>query len=157
MARFAAILFVVGSMLFAQTWAGVIPGRWEKVETIPNGLPIIVVLKAGDRVQGTFLQADDRSVQLENSRGIVVTLPKDAISRIRSREKFENDGLANGTIIGAIAGVGVSIVPLLIAVDDHATGAGLISMGFVTGTGVALGMGIDALIKAPAVFFEAAE
>jgi hypothetical protein len=157
MVRFAAVSLTLVSVLTFEIQAGVIPGRWEKVETIPRGLPIVVILTGGDRMEGTFQRADHRSVQIETSRGVALSFPKDGISLIRSQDKFDNDGLANGVIIGAVAGAGASIPLFLIAVDDNATGAGLIEMAFVTGTGMAIGMGIDALIKAPAVFYRAPE
>lgn len=153
MVRLAAVLLAVVSVLTTEIQASVIPGRWEKVATIPQGLPIVVILTGGDRIEGTFVRTDDRSVQLENARGVPVALPKSTISMIRTQDKFENDGLGNGAIIGGAVGAAVSIVPFLIAVEDNATASGFISMGFVTGTGMAIGMGIDALIKAPVVFY----
>ncbi len=155
MVRFAAVLLTLVSVPASEIQAGIIPGRWEKVETIPQDLPIIVILTGGDRIEGAFQRADDHSVQLETSRGVPLSVPKDGISLIRSQDRFENDGLANGVIIGSVVGIGASIPLFLIAVNDNATGAGLIEMGFITGTGMAIGMGIDALIKAPAVFYEA--
>lgn len=43
-------------MVTATLQAAVIPGRWEKVETLDKGFQIVLLLKSGERIDCLFLR-----------------------------------------------------------------------------------------------------
>ena len=52
--RTVVISLIFVALLAVPAQAQIIPGRWEKVETIKSGPPITVELKNGDQLEGQF-------------------------------------------------------------------------------------------------------
>lgn len=154
-------LFVFWALLL-MGWAGVIPGRWEKVDSLASGTEVIVVLESGETIEGTYLKSDEGSVHLGTSPVIERTFPKTSISRVVSRQKVD-DRLRNGTLIGAGLGFGAGFLAL-VAYNKSETASGSIwggesnasylGAGLVgAGVGAAAGAVIDKLHKTPEEFY----
>ena len=52
--RIQIVSLILMGLISMRAHAEVIPGRWEKVSDLELGAPIIVGLKNGDQVEGTF-------------------------------------------------------------------------------------------------------
>ena len=70
--------------------AGVIPGRWEKVDALQPGKEIIVTLKAGDRIESTFTGLGSEELILTELK-----VPRSEVRKIVRREKYD-DGILIG-------------------------------------------------------------
>ena len=93
----------------ASLQAGVVPGRWEKLDSQPPGKEIIVTLKTGDRMECTFKSSgpDDLTVTDHQSGG-ERSIPKSEVRKIVSRDKYADpawDGALYGAGVGAAAGL----------------------------------------------------
>ena len=132
--------------------AQVIPGRWEKVSALQVASPITVELKDGDRIKGHYedLSATDVMLVTHFSRAVI---PREDIETITTQPE---DGLANGTLIGA--GVGAGLMGAWAAVPSYDFNAlGVVLMASI---GLAIGAGFgavgDAIVKPmPIVLYEA--
>jgi hypothetical protein len=135
--------------------AGVIPGRWEKVESLEEGYPIIVTLKGWERIKGAFDGLDRESLLIKKNNQQKLDLPKTAVIKVESQERTNNDSLINGPMWGAILGGGLSALGM--ALNDDVLPpdeiAGVIALS--AGLGAGIGFVGDVLIKTPEVFYEA--
>jgi len=150
----AALVFV----LFWQT----IPGRWEKVDRLPASTPIIVTLKNGQVVNGTFRATSENAVTIAADTGSDINIARTDIQKIvkpRGRDR-----LRNGVLIGT--GVGFASGFLALFAFDRAvtesgyrfdaeavglyTQAGLIGAGI----GAAVGAITDAAIKGEELLYQ---
>ena len=52
--RIQLVSLILAGLISMPAQAEVIPGRWEKVADLDLGTPIIVELKNGDQVEGSF-------------------------------------------------------------------------------------------------------
>ena len=148
--RFVALVMV--GLMAMPLRAGVIPGRWEKVSTLPVASPITVELKDGDRIKGHYegLSVTDVMLVTHFSRAVI---PKEDIEAITTQPE---DSLSNGTLIGAGVGAG------LMGVWAAAASSDLSALGAVwmLTTGLAIGAGLGAVGDAiekpkPIVLYEA--
>lgn len=83
--------------------AEVVPGRWEKLDSSYPGKPIIVTLKAGDRIEGTFNSSGLDYLAVLTQGGTELRVPKSQVREVISGEKYD-DGTRDGTLIGLVAG-----------------------------------------------------
>ena len=137
--------------------AAVVPGRWEKVDSLPPGQQIIVTLKAGDSIECSLKESETDDLTVVTSTGSELKLAKSEVRKIVSAEKT-GDSLLNGTLIGAGVGGAISILPFIIIgarsdVDLSAENMGLI--GLLIGGGAAVGLAADAAIKGHEVLYQA--
>ena len=132
------------ALLLMNSWlcAGVVPGRWEKVEGLEQGSTIIVTLVTGDTVQGEF-----NCLKVGSLRMTVDTqeqeFPKSAVSRISQLEmgwsRKKRVGICG--LIGFAAGFALGCAGAANAADQDNMPAGeTIKCGFAIG-GVGAGIG----------------
>ena len=86
--------------------ADVIPGRWEKVEQLPNGTAIWVELFSGDRLQGSLSSLSSQTLRIRALGGSEQDLPRAAIRKIFETGGPFDDPLWDGIAVGA--GVGAA-------------------------------------------------
>jgi hypothetical protein len=97
-AAFTALLLAAGVAR-----AEVIPGRWDRVARLETDTPVIVKLKAGERMHCSFQSLNQEDVDLIDDVGNERRIPRDEILEIESFEKTE-DSLKNGAGYGAVFG-----------------------------------------------------
>ena len=85
--------------------AGVIPGRWEKVDAQPRTAGLEVVLNSGERINCFFKGSDSDSLTIADPVEGERRLPKSAVARIETA-RDGRDTVADGTLIGFGAGAG---------------------------------------------------
>ena len=137
--------------------AGVIPGRWEKLDSQPPGKEIIVTLNSGDRMEYTFKSSGPDDLTVTDPSGTERKVPKSEVQTIDSVEKT-GDSLLNGTLIGAGVGGAISLFPLIYTMIRSDTDVGAGTMAFVGATigfGAGMGAGIDAVYRRPEVLYQA--
>ena len=137
--------------------AKVIPGRWEKVDALQPGKQIIVTLKAGDRIEGSFRSSGTDNVTVVILTGGEVKIAKPEVQQIMSREKVK-DSLNNGAIVGIGIGLGIVLAGLAIAASGE--GEVLPSAKWAApllgiGAGLSAGIAIDASHQETEVLYEA--
>jgi hypothetical protein len=109
------LMIVTVAVLIAMTsvlQAAVIPGRWEMVEALKTGTPIIVTIKAGDRIECSLDSTSSDDLTVSDREGIQRKLPKAGIIKIVSMEEYDDPvwdgpvyGLGIGFGLGALVGV----------------------------------------------------
>ncbi len=144
--------------------ADVIPGRWEIVDGLKPGTPIIVKLKAGDRMEGILKGSSPANLTFIDVTGNEVKLTETEILRVESAEKTK-DSLKNGALIGAGLGAAGGFAALY-GFANQVTSSGPIwdaeSAGFFiaaalagAGIGALAGLAVDASIKGKKVLYKA--
>lgn len=95
----------VAALLLLSQWlaAGVIPGRWEKVDALPPGNEVYVSLQDGSRVRGRLLARSAQEIALDTQDG-EARVPLEAVSRVAVAVE-RPDRLVNGTLLGLAAGL----------------------------------------------------
>ena len=133
--RTVAIVLILVGLLSVPAQAQVIPGRWEKIEALGVGPPIIVDLKSGDRLEGKFAALSPSELSLRNGSA-QAAIPRADIRRITTREP---DPLTNGILIGAGIGGGIAgaIGPLS---NDWHPGSRVLMALMGAGIGAAIGV-----------------
>ena len=125
-------------------YGAVTPGSWEQVSALQPGAPLVVTTNSGQRLAGVFDALDSTTLRLIAAPGTPVIVQRSEIARIAA--PATSDGLTNGTLIGAGAGLGVALAILgaLGSQDGYVlpsakTGAPLL----LAGVGGLVGMLID--------------
>ncbi len=135
--------------------AGVIPGRWEKLDAQPSGKQIVVTLKTGDRMECAFKESGNDELTVVTSTGNEMTIAKSEVLRISSLEKHD-DPATNGTLIGLAAGFAVGIA--VIAGEEDFTVLGrLVFGGLGAAIGSLVGYAADKAHKGTEVLYQARE
>ena len=156
---FAALLLTTATVR-----AEIVPGRWELVDRLESDTPIIIKLKAGERMECSFKGSNPEEVIFIDDVGTERSIPKSEILKIESSERT-GDSLKNGAGYGAVIGAAGAVIGLL-AYANSVTASGPIidseSAGYFVGAGlVGAGIGalggiaLDASIKGRKVFFKA--
>ena len=160
----SVVAFAVLLLATATVRADVIPGRWEIVDGLKPGTPIIITLKAGDRMECSFKGSGPADVTFADERENERRVLKTDILKIESGEKTR-DGLANGALIGMGLGA-AGAIGALYAFADSVTESGpvwggestgyYIAAGFVgAGIGALAGLAVDASVKKHKVLYKA--
>ena len=146
--RTAVIVLILVGLLSVPAQAGVIPGRWEKVQTLPLGPQITVEVKNGDRTEGQLegLSPSELSLRTGSAQA---GIPRADIDRITTREA---DRLSNGGAMGAVVGV-VLIWGLAFARLVSFSG-GLSGTALIAVSGAGIGARVDALKKTEVVLYQ---
>ncbi len=144
--------------------AQVVPGRWEKVEELTPDSAIVIRLKSGDRLEGTFRSVETEELRYADLNGKEISIPK---SEVRSLEKVgrSDHRLRKCVLIGAGAG-SLAAVLSLIGYAKSVTASGsiwgeemtgyLIGAGLVgAGIGALAGVGVNAIIPDNEVIYRA--
>ncbi len=139
------ILFLLVVTLVAPgVTASVIPGRWEKVEQLPEGSEIWVVLASGDRLQGRLSRMTPDGIMMSVLGAQDRELPRSSIRKILQIGERYNDSVWNGLAIGAVTGAGSYLAGH--AILCCAPNAAHDAAGALVFAGI--GMGIGALLDA---------
>ena len=85
--------------------AQVIPGRWEKVDALEQGAEIVITMKSGERVKGTFQQHDAETLFVAEVNGSERPIPEREVAKV-VRPLVEGDSSWDGAAIGAAIGYG---------------------------------------------------
>ena len=139
--------------------AGVIPGRWEKLDSQPPGKEIIVTLNSGDRMEYTFKSSGPDDLTVTDPSGIERRVPKSEVQTIVSAEKT-GDSLLNGLLIGL--GIGAASGALVTRISCGPSGydpecATLAGVVFVTAgsvSGAVTGALIDRSISKSKLIYQ---
>jgi hypothetical protein len=144
--------------------AGVVPGRWEKLEALETGSKIIVFLRPGDRLECTLQENTEEYLVVSTEEERDLKLPKDTIEKITGPRVIE-DSTGNGTWIGAGIGFGVGFASM-VAWEKSKTASGYslaeenLGWALLGGTigalgGALVGRAIDAGTKSYEVLYSA--
>ncbi len=143
-----AVIVLSGSFLSA----GVIPGRWDKVQTLNPGTPIEVRLQSGDRMACIFEGLSSEELTVTRYVGGELKLPRSEVAVIHGTENGR-DNRANGTLIGFGIGAGSYLAAHAIAccppAEAHDAGAAL----FFGGIGALVGFVADHFTTGPEVLY----
>ncbi len=93
--------------------AGVIPGRWEKVDAALDGALITIAFKSGGERQYTFKNAESITLTVQTQEGAELTIPKADVSRIvqQNPQSGRNSTLfAWSSLPGRVEGKKVSVI-----------------------------------------------
>jgi hypothetical protein len=146
----AALTLITSTM-----WAGVIPGRWEKVDGLTSGTEITVKLQAGDRIDCAFKSSGPEDLILIELGGSERRIPKFEVLKITRREKYD-DFVGDGAVIGLGVGATFGLVVAAIAYADCGHAA-YFAVGPLVYGGIGAGIGVvaDALHKGNEVLYKA--
>ena len=135
--------------------AGVIPGRWEKLDSQPPGKQMIVTLNSGDRMEYTFKSSGPDDLTVTDPGGTERRVPKSEVQKIVSREKHK-DSYLDGLLIGLGVGVGVAFA---IGRDPDDPEAEAIKTGVAMLLGIPIGAAVGGVIdnyhRGAEVFYQA--
>lgn len=132
--------------------AGVIPGRWEKVDSQSIGASLTIALKGGERIQCVFLSADAEKLKVLEVGGRERLILKPDVARVKSGQAVR-DSFLNGALIGFAVGSGgyLGIHAPLAELQEHDFPAALIFGGI----GALAGLAIDAARQKPEALYVA--
>ena len=143
---------LIALLVITNLWAGVVPGRWDKVAKISEGTKLVVLLKDGSQVEGRSVEAGFETVTLETADGRRVKLVQNEVRRVLAPGR--KDSVKNGALWGLIAGAGTGAVfsasvwgPWAHNEGADSTGISAFTIGFCGGIGTLIGLGADAAIR----------
>jgi hypothetical protein len=157
-------LFMMVLLAASSVQAGVIPDRWEKIEALSSGAPLIVKLRGGERLECIFNTIGSDEISFLESSGRERRLPRSAILRIETAAVM-HDRLRNGILLGAIIGVAGGLSGIAIYANAMTNGpvywgedGALYLLGAALvggGIGAATGAIVDAAVKHHQVLYQA--
>ena len=127
--------------------AGVIPGRWEKLDDQPSGTRMLVTLNSGERMDCTLKSSGPSDLTITDQAGAERILPKSGVREIVSSQRIVRDSVIRGSLIGAAIGA-LAVLPLA-AIIENETGrrdATLAVLGYA-GIGAGVGAAVDWVVK----------
>ncbi len=133
--------------------AGVIPGRWEKLDGQPSGTRMLVTLNSGERMDCALSSSGALDLTVTDQTGTERVLPKSEVRKIVSATREVRDNVMKGTLIGAIVG-GLAVLPFA-AIIENETGqrdAMMTVVGYA-GIGAGIGAAVDWAIKEKEVLY----
>ncbi len=145
MRKFLSAAMVVLLLAGSGRAADVIRGKWQKVDVMPSGTPIILKTTGGERVECTYISSDREMVLVVEADDRPRRIRKAEVESIVA-EKYE-DRLLNGAVIGLSAGVAIALVTAAVSTEvNHRDRAGFAVFGGVL-FGLA-GMCVGSLVDA---------
>ena len=141
--RFLSLAVASSLMICSLPAAEVIPGKWQKVDLLPAGSPIIIKTRFGEKLECSYFDSNRESILVvENGRSQRRIRKEDVESIIA--QKYD-DRLLNGAVIGLSAGVAAALLTAALDKDGlHRNRVNMAVFGSVL-FGLA-GMGIGTLI-----------
>jgi hypothetical protein len=102
---------ILVSVFVTTCWvsAGVIPGRWEKIDRLEPGSKILLTSKAEDRVRYTFRGSDSISLTVRARDGRELVIPKSHVAKIVQQNSRSSKPAWIGAAIGAGTGVAMGV------------------------------------------------
>lgn len=165
MKRFTfAIVSALAVLSVHSLFAGVVPGRWEKMEALKSGATIIVFLQGGERLECIYQAVTEDHLVVASADQANLTIPKATISKVTGAQLIQ-DSTRNGTWIGAGIGFGTGFLGM-VAVEKSKTASGYSlaeeNLGFAlagglvgAAAGAVTGRIIDGQMKASEVLYRA--
>ena len=143
-------ILTIAFLTISSLTAGVVPGRWEKVDSLIEGTGIIVKMDGGDRIEGEFFSSDAQSITIQTFEQVERDLPKAGVKKIQTIEKTGHNKIWDGALIGAGIGAGAMAITFTASGRRNwnykeAAAAGLL---LSAGIGAGIGLGIDAAVGA---------
>ena len=133
--------------------AGVVPGKWQKVDALQPGTQIKVTLKAGDRIECIFNSSGPVDLTLTDAGRGEVKVPKSEVLKIVGSDGY-NDSIGDGVAMGALIGVGLVLVSMAVEGNSRFSNAGEIALG--AGMGAVVGLVVDTAHKGNELLYRAA-
>ncbi len=159
--------FMMMLILLTAGWApaGVIPNRWEKVETLHPGASVIVEIRGGERLKCAFSRLAGEEIILLESTGTERKLPRSAILKMETAAVVR-DRLCNGMLIGALFGIAGGLAGMVgfanATTDGSVDWGGEDAAGYLVGAilvgggiGAATGAIVDSTVKHREVLYQA--
>lgn len=88
--------------------AEIIAGKWQKVDLLPSGSPIIIKTRFGEKIECTYFDSNRDSILVVDRGGNNRRIRKEEVASVIA-EKYD-DRLVNGAVIGLSAGVAVAML-----------------------------------------------
>lgn len=132
---FFALVFLVSSSL----QAGVVPGRWEKVDSQASTTALVVMLKSGEWINCFLKQSDPESLTVVDPVNGERRIAKQDVDRVQTSQQV-SDPVWDGILIGMLVGV----VPGLLNQGEVKAGGG--SRGAYWAYGLLLGGAVGYLV-----------
>ena len=158
------VFTVLIQMFTTQIQASVIPGKWEKVESLSQGYQIVVTLKSGDQIEGSYQGDSPEELTVTDQKNETRQIPKAEVALITSRNKV-GDSLANGALIGSAAGFGAGFLGFIVANNavtasgdwwDGEAAAYATCLGLVgAGIGLIIGSSVDGAMRRQELIYQA--
>ena len=142
--------FVLGLLLVTSAWAGVVPGKWEKVQAEKPGTEMIITMSSGDVIRGEYQEVGDEEL-LMTVEGESRAVPKSAIAKITTAER-RTGPLWNGPVIGAAVGGGLAGI---VAAGLHESEGAAAAIGLCALIGAGIGLGADAAYQTRITLYQA--
>ena len=148
---FVVLFFAILLLDFGAVNAGVVPGRWDKLETIQPGTELRLETKSAGLLIGFYEGVLPDAVRFTVD-GRSQVLPKTDILKIYRTKKDSN---LNGTLIGLLAGLGVGF-SMSYKNDAEATAIlHLITVPVGLGAGATVGYLVDRSVHGKEVIYSA--
>jgi hypothetical protein len=146
---------ILGFATVSALSAGVVPGRWEKVQSLTEGYAVTIKLEGGEEIKALYKGFTEEGLLLDKDSGEKLEIPKSAVVTITSQQRISNDGLGNGAIIGAAIGGGFALTVGLLLADGDDAGYVAAVTALYAAIGMGVGVGVDAMVKGHEVFYTA--
>ena len=129
--------------------AQVIPGRWEKVDSLPTNARLTITLKSANEANYTFNSSDSANLAVQSESGTELVIPKADVAKVVRLKPPSNQAAWIGAGVGAAAGA----VPIAVAFcsADGCRGEGNIVAGTVavSALGALVGYSIGKAVADP--------
>lgn len=150
---------ILSGLVFELLLAGVIPGRWEKVDALPEGSEVVLTMRSGERIRGALQNSSSDVLEIADpTEGERRVLKTDVLRVLHPPEQKDNtwDGAAIGAGVGF--GLGFMIGGSAVKEGDETFGVGALVFGPVgAGVGLLLGYMFDSSRPKPDVLYQAAQ
>ena len=95
--------------------AEVIPGKWQKVDLLPAGSPIIIKTRYGEKLECAYFDSNRESILIVETGAGQRRIRKEDVESIIA-QKYD-DRLLNGALIGLSVGVAVALLTAALSKD----------------------------------------
>ena len=92
-------ILISSSLLNAQ----VVPGRWEKVDSLPANAQLTITLKSGNEANYIFNSSDSANLAVQSESGTELVIPKADVTKVVRLKPPSNKAAWIGAGVGAAA------------------------------------------------------
>ncbi len=114
--RFPSLAMIILLLAYSLPAAEVIPGKWQKVDMLEAGSPIIIKTKYGEKLKCTYFDSNRESLLIVENGGGQRRIRKEDVESVIA-EKYD-DRLFNGAVIGLSVGVGATLLTAALSKDS---------------------------------------
>ena len=138
LAAATALLMLAGTVHGAE----VIAGKWQKVDLLTAGSPILIKTIYAEQVECLYFSSNRETLLIVETHGVQRRISKEVIETVTALEY--DDTLANGMVLGLAAGLCAALLMALVPRDPSASNRATTAVfgGVLFGLS---GMGIGAL------------